>query len=354
MALSKTQEALLTRLREVGTSELAVPLDDDVCSYLLGVILSDLKLFDKFPEMPKKVAPFFGADPLTSLRLPKLAFTSLYERLLGLVADADAYFYCLGTLHKARLKYERILQAQPLPTVDQVGPRALLQYGTLSPGALAAFLFWRKWVFDIDNRAGQETGYLFEPIIASAIGGVPAPARKSPVKRKGKNSGRQVDCLRASDKRAYEIKLRVTIAASGQGRWKEELQFPEDARTSGYTPVLVVLDPTSNDKLRELEAAFKAQRGEAYIGAAAWKHLAEKAGATMATFLDIYVHAPLQALLEKAPEKLPDLLLQVTDGYIEVTIGGSEKLMIKRSPKPELASEEDEVPNDIENHLPTP
>ena len=354
MALSKTQEALLTKLREVSSSELAVTLDDEVCSYLLAVIVADLKLFEKFPELPKKVAPFFGMESLSSLRLPNLDFTSLYERLLGLVGDADAYFYCLGTLHKARLKYERILQAQPIPTVDQVGPRALLQYGTLSPAALAAFLFWRKWVFDIDNRAGQETGYLFEPVIASAIGGIPAPAKKSPIKRKGKNSGRQVDCLRASDKRAYEIKLRVTIAASGQGRWREELQFPEDVRTSGYTPVLIVLDPTSNDKLKELEGAFRAQKGEAYVGSAAWKHLAEKAGATMATFLEIYVHSPIQALLDKAPEKLPDLLLHVTDGYIEVTIGGSEKLTIKRSPKPELASDEDEIPNDIDDHLATP
>jgi hypothetical protein len=354
LALSKTQEALLTKLREVGSSDLAVTLDDEACSYLLAVIVGDLGLFEKFPEIPQKLPPFFGTDPLTSLRLPRLDFISLYERLLELVKDADAYFYCLGTLHKARLKYERILQAQPIPTVDQVGPRALLQYGTLSPAALATFLFWRKWVFDIDNRAGQETGYLFEPIIASAIGGVPAPAQKSPVRRKGGNSGRQVDCLRASDKRAYEIKLRVTIAASGQGRWKEELQFPEDARTSGYTPVLIVLDPTSNDKLKELDGAFKEQKGEVYIGPAAWKHLAERAGTTMATFLELYVHSPLQALLDKAPEKLPDLLLHVTEGCIEITIGGSEKLSIKRSPKSELASGEDEVPNDIENHIPTP
>jgi hypothetical protein len=353
LALSKTQEALLTKLKELGTSELAVTLDNEVCSYLLAIIVSDLGLFDKFPEIDRKIAAFFGTDALSSLRIARLDFNALYERLLGLVKEADAYFYCLGTLHKARLKYERILQAQPIPTVDQVGPRALLQFGALRPAALAAFLFWRKWIFDIDNRAGQETGYLFEPIIASAIGGVPAPARKSPVKRKGGTSGRQVDCLRASDKRAYEIKLRVTIAASGQGRWGEELQFPEDARTSGYTPVLIVLDPTSNDKLTELENAFKAQKGEVYIGPAAWKHLAEKAGATMATFLERYVHSPLQSLLDKAPEKLPDLLLHVTDGYIEITIGDSEKLAIKRSPKSELASGEDEVPNDIDNHTPT-
>lgn len=85
MALSKTQEALLTKLKEMGGSELAVTLDDEVCSYLLAVIVSDLGLFDKFPEIPRKIAPFFGSDVLSSLRIPELDFTALYERLLGLV-----------------------------------------------------------------------------------------------------------------------------------------------------------------------------------------------------------------------------------------------------------------------------
>ena len=35
-----------------------------------------------------------------------------------------------------------------------------------------------------------------------------------------------MDCL--CNDRAYEIKIRMTIAASGQGRWGEELEFPED------------------------------------------------------------------------------------------------------------------------------
>jgi hypothetical protein len=354
LALSKTQEAFLTKLQAVGNSELGVPLDDEVCCYLLAVIASDLGLADEFPEVPKRVPRFFGPGPLSSLRLAKLDFRSLFERLTSVSKDADAYFYCLGTLHKARLKYERILEAQPLPTVDQVGPRALLQYGTLSPRALAAFLFWRKWLFDIDNRAGQETGYLFEPIIAHSIGGVSASANKSPVKRGGKKSGRQVDCIRASDKRAYEIKLRVTTAASGQGRWREEVQFPKDARKSGYTPVLIVLDPTANEKLTELKGAFIAQKGEVYIGTDAWKHLDEKAGPTMAKFLDNYVRGPLQSLLKEAPERLPDLLLHLADDNIEITIGGREKLTIQRSPRSDLASGEDELPDDAGDHIPTP
>ena len=97
----------------------------------------------------------------------------------------------LAALHKARLKYARILKTQAVPTIDQVGPRGLLQYGGMNPKVLAGFLLWRKWVFDIDNRAGQETGSLFEPIIAEAVGGVPASAARSPVKRRNdRNKGR--------------------------------------------------------------------------------------------------------------------------------------------------------------------
>jgi hypothetical protein len=144
----------------------------------------------------------------------------------------------------------------------------------------------------------------------------------------------------------------VTIAASGQGRWAEEIQFPEDARSSGYTPVLVVLDPTPNPKLTELSREFKAHKGEVYIGNDAWAHLEEKAGATMARFLDHYVRLPLQSLLREVPEQLPDLLLQAASGSIMITVG-SEKLTINRAPKAALASEADELPPDADNQIPT-
>ena len=173
----------------------------------------------------KGLPRFFGSQPLESLRLSNQDFLALFERLVTLEPNADTYFSCLSTLHKSRLKYERILRTQPIPTIiDQVGPRGLLQYGSLGPKALTALLFWRKWMFDIDNSAAQETGYLFEPIIAAAIGGAPASARRSPVLRQGTGRGQQVDCLKGD--KAFEIKLRVTIAASGQGRWQEELDWP--------------------------------------------------------------------------------------------------------------------------------
>ncbi|MGH2517176.1 MAG: hypothetical protein ACRDHP_16120, partial [Ktedonobacterales bacterium] len=145
----------------------------------------------------------------------------------------------------------------------------------------------------IDNRAAQETGYLFEPILAAALGGVPYSAKKSPIKRTGQAAkGRQVDCIDGNT--AYEFKMRVTIAASGQGRFKEELDFAEDCHHSGYVPVLLVLDPTPSARLGELSAAYERYGGEALTGDDAWRHLEARAGVTMGRFIEKYVRGPLR------------------------------------------------------------
>lgn len=330
MQLTQAQRAIVARARAIGGGQQGVALDDETCAYLLATIAKDLGLLDRLPDLARRadeLPDFFATRPLHSLRLPGIDFIALFRQLLARDPNADTYFSCLATLHKSRLKYERILQTQPLPTIDQVGPRGLLQYGGLSPQALTGFLFWRKWLFDIDNRAGQETGYLFEPIIASAIGGVPAGTKRSPVYREGDLSKgqRQVDCIR--DNNAYEFKLRVTTAASGQGRWQEELDFPRDCRASGFTPVLIVLDPTRNEKLAALERAFLAQGGEVH-SADAWSYLNSLAGATMATFLERYVHEPIRNLLAAVPTDttpetmpMPELALTMIGSAITIRVG---------------------------------
>ena len=331
MALTQGQKTIVTRARSLGSGGQAVALNEQACAYLVAVIVRDLDLHAHFPEVPETLPEVFSPGPLSRLELAGVPFLEMFERLVRLDANADVYFACLAALHKARLKYERILETQAVPTIDQVGPRGLLQYGGMNPRMLAGFLLWRKWVFDIDNRAGQETGYLFEPIIAAAVGGVPASARKSPVKRRRDgNKGRQVDCLR--ENRAYEIKIRMTIAASGQGRWAEELDFPEDCRQSQYVPVLVVLDPTPSPKLDELRTAFLNAGGEVYVGPDAWAHLGELAGPTMARFLGRYVHEPLQALLAEEPTQLPDLQLAMDAERLTVRVG-EEEFSIGRAPQ---------------------
>jgi hypothetical protein len=355
VGLTPTQQSIIAKAQSVGGSKQGVALDDEVCAYLVGVIALDLGLRRKLKGILAGLPPFFGNPSLESLRLPGANFRALFEKLVQADPHAETYFACLAALHKGRLKYERILQTQPVPTVDQIGPRGLLQYGCVETRALTPFLLWRKWIYDIDNRAAQETGYVFEPIIAAAIGGVPVAAKKSPVKRRDNPAkGRQVDCIR--DRRAHEIKMRVTIAPSGQGRWKEELEFPADCKASGYVPVLVVLDPTPNEKLAELQARFLAETGEVYVGDEAWTYLHSLAGATMTAFLEKYVHAPLQAVLAEIPpeqEGLPDLLLKMDRDRFSASLPGGT-LEVRRSPQPEEASAPDELPADVDEELPGP
>ena len=295
-------------------------------------MVRDFGRIHRFPALAEDVPELFAGAPTEELQLhPGVPFTQLYADLLALEPNADTYLFCLGTLLRSRLKYERILQAQPLPGIDQVGPRGLLQYGTMKATALAALLFWRKWIFDVDNRAGQETGYLFEPIVSHAIGGVPFGARNSPIRRQGTGSGRQVDCVRTrqGERLAYEIKIRVTIAASGQGRWGEELSFPEDCRASGYKPILIVFDPTDNEKLRSLCRAFENVGGETFVGQQAWEHLEAEAGDPLDRFLEKYVRSPIQRLLEVAPDVLPSIKFSITDEQLRIEVA-QDTLVVTR------------------------
>ncbi|MCP4107684.1 MAG: hypothetical protein GY749_19420 [Desulfobacteraceae bacterium] len=321
MALTQAQKTLIEKAKATGGGELGTGLSDSACTYIIATIIRDLNLIEKFPELNDDFPDFFEQRDPGLLEISGLNFYHITEKLIEIVPDADTYFACLAALLKSRLKYTRILAYQPVPTLDQVGPRTLLQYGQMSTKALAGFLLWRKWLFDIDNRAGQETGYLFEPIIAHAIGGIPVSAGKSPVRRsKDKKKGRQVDCIR--NNLAYEIKIRVTVAASGQGRWREELDFPTDCKESGFKPVLIVLDPTPNPKLDELTHAFKNQEGEVYIGDTAWNHLEEVAGETMSIFLEKYVKSPISEVLRSAPEELPEIAFKMNNTAFSVTIEG--------------------------------
>ncbi len=178
-------------------------------------------------------------------------------------------------------------------------------------------LYWRKWLYDLDNRAAQETGYLFEPILASAIGGTSVSAKRSPVKRQSdRRKGRQVDCVK--QKLAYEFKLRVTIAASGQGR----------------------------GKLSDLVKAFHDVGGQTFVGDSAWRHLESEAGPVMSIFLERYVRQPLLALLNDTPDPLPPMTVRMTgDGSVEFEVG-SETLRVERS-LDLVETDPEDMPDDV-------
>jgi hypothetical protein len=150
---------------------------------------------------------------------------------------------------------------------------------------------------------------------------------------------------------AYELKLRVTIAASGQGRFAEELSFAEDCKASGVKPILVVLDPTENNKLTELQAAYRRVGGECYVGDDAWNHLEEEAGATMAAFIEKYVRRPIgevsafESMVGGDPKRrslvLLDLAAKLEGSQLSISIGTFERL-IERHEDPTLSTDNGE------------
>lgn len=238
--------------------------------------------------------------------------------------DFGLYIENLSALHRRRVKYKRILSSQPLPNMDQIGPRALLEYGGCDTTLLANWMVWRKWIYDIDNRSAQETGYLFEPLLASCLGGEPVGSRNSPVKRLNTDGqpttkGRQIDCLVPANNRTYELKLRVTIAASGQGRFGEELSFPRESQAAGFTPVLLVLDPTPSARLTELSNKFLECGGAFYHGEEAWDHMEEEAGNVVSVFIENYIKPAIQDIEEVEIPVLQSINLSWSEETIEIS-----------------------------------
>lgn len=367
--LDAEESKLLTKVMTLGTAtNLPVVMTPSELVKLIGVVYRDTgrtEQLDKvYPGTSAKIMPhhdYYSVPDdwfIEPIQLDEFEHVELMRLGAKQIPDFVTYLRCLSELHKRRRKYAMILSAQPMPTMVQVSPRALVEYGRLNTEALASWLTWRKFFYDLDNRSAQETGYLFEPVLAAAIGGEPKGARAKVVKRTDDHSkGRQVDCwkIRPDGKPlAYEFKLRVTIAASGQGRFGEELQFAEDCANSGAIPVLVVLDPTPNPRLRDLQAEFEAKGGHAYIGDAAWAHLEEEAGGIMATFIERYVRTPISEISSFEVEvdgdtdrkrlRLLDLEARMVEGDIIFKIGEHERLIARVEDA--TLSDDGSTPND--------
>ncbi|MEI6411882.1 MAG: restriction endonuclease, partial [Bacteroidota bacterium] len=298
MPVNSTVKNLFSKSRLLETGYPAITLNEAELYSVFLIICSDLKWDISKIGLTKPVKSLPNSN---YYQIPVEWFSShkktptiqelqeILSKGIDIDSDFGMYFLNLCSLHKRRLKFQKILYQQPKPTMDQVGPRGLLEYGICDNDLLNSWLIWRKWIFDVDNRSGQETGYLFEPILASCLGGEAVGSTNSPVKRldetgKPKATGRQIDCYIGAENLAYEFKIRVTIAASGQGRFSEELSFPKECKAAGITPVLIVLDPTPSNRLIELAQVFKKNKGLVYIGEQAWKHLEDKSGKIMSHF----------------------------------------------------------------------
>jgi 3D (Asp-Asp-Asp) domain-containing protein len=343
MPVNSTVKSIFSKARLLDSGYPTVVLSASELYSLFLIICSDLGWR---PSAIGLKTPYRSSRGKGYYDLPPAWFTShqdapeidrLQKALAeGMDVDGDfgMYFHNLCSLHKRRLKFQKILSHQPKPTMDQVGPRGLLEYGVCDDDLLNNWLIWRKWVFDIDNRAGQETGYLFEPVLASCLGGEAVGSSNSPVKRLDENgspksTGRQIDCYIGAENVAYEFKLRVTIAASGQGRFGEELSFPRECSAAGITPVLVVLDPTPSTRLNELASAFSEHGGSVYIGDEAWQHLEDKAGSIMSRFIDYYIKEPLSAINAFDTSSLQPLKLSWDESGIIIQ-SGRQQMWIDR------------------------
>ncbi|MEP0365717.1 MAG: hypothetical protein ABJN36_09545 [Cyclobacteriaceae bacterium] len=335
MAKTSTKE-LFSKCIILGTGTDKIVLDESQVFSLIHIAIQDIgwKSSDfNIPDLSNSIpSNNYFEIPLdwysTNNVLSKVELLEVLQSLVEFDSDFGLYFKNLCELHKRRIKYQNILSNQPKPTMEQIAPRGLLEYGLNNTELLSNWMIWRKWIFDIDNRSGQETGYLFEPILASSLGGTPISSSKSPVKRidlEGSETkgGRQIDCYVASENIAYEFKLRVTIAASGQGRFAEELSFPRECKAANIKPVLLVLDSTPSDRLTDLSNAFIKEGGETFIGEEAWNHMEEKAGEVISVFIEKYIKLPLLTIADGENDDISPINLTWTSKSITISDGKS-------------------------------
>lgn len=275
-------------------------LSDDYLRYLIYLTSRDLSI-SGLPDIGFEIVELYDMRYTGEYKLPGLPIKDLYNILFECNRNSHNYLVCLIELFRRRVKYERVLESQSFSAPGDLSARALLHFGRIDIEALAHFIIWRKFIFDIDNRAAQEVGYLFENLICRVLGGVSYPANSSPIRSSGNQQegalgGRQVDCL--VGKNVYEIKLRMSIAPSGKQRWQSEMAFPKDVCDSGYTPILIVVDPSSNEKYDQIIKAYKSNGGFVYAGKEFWEHIANIATPEMKLFSDKYLKGPIGDLLE--------------------------------------------------------
>ena len=89
MGLTQAQRAIVTRAQSLGSGGQAVAMSDEACAYLVGVIVRDLGLQARFPELPETLPEFFGSNPLSRLEVPDVPFPAMFERLVGVDANSD-------------------------------------------------------------------------------------------------------------------------------------------------------------------------------------------------------------------------------------------------------------------------
>lgn len=344
MALSRQQKVFYKTFAQHGSGNAMVEVEPKDIILLIHIAYLDIWseepewFLSSFSALAKE--NFYDITPEMVSSLPNKSIEEAVSYLQYSGANDTnnvIYLYLknLSELWRRRFKFYNILKSQPFPLTEQIGPRCLLEYGNCKDDLLFSWMSWRKLIYDIDNRSAQETGYLFEPILASCLGGESVSHRYSPVKRIDDNGnatsdGRQIDCYIEETQEAYELKLRVTIAASGQGRFNEEMRFPYEARKAGLTPILIVFDPTPSPLLDKLKTKYIEEGGHYAIGDAAWKMLTERAGNEMGKYILKYIKPPISKM-ECLWNDLPnELCLSAIDNKIIISDNEGNSYSIPR------------------------
>lgn len=349
MTVSRQQKAFYRTFSQHGAGNALVKVEPKDIVLLIHIAYIDVYqdradwFVTEYEEMAK--VNFYEISPKDIESLPDMS----EERAISLlkssgIANTENIIYLymrnLAELYRRRFKFYNILRTQPFPVTEQIGLRSLLEYGNCADELLFSWMRWRKLIYDIDNRSAQETGYLFEPIMASCLGGEPVSHRNSPVKRVAENGsptsdGRQIDCYIEDKKEAYELKLRVTIAASGQGRFSEEMSFPYEARMAGLKPILIVFDSTPSVLLEKLKNKYVSEGGSYAIGENAWKVLTDQAGTEMGNYILKYIK-PLIIKMEQEKTDIPnDIHLKATLDLLSIGDNKGNEYIISRRKEPE-------------------
>ncbi len=148
--LSSERSAQLTRLLTITkTANMRALMEPCELARVIALVAIDIdkgeQMAGEVPRLwPRLVPPdsYYAIDlPWFTASDPTITSFDVVDLLdAGVRLDEDfmTYLNCLCELHKRRRKYGLILQKQPLPTMVQVSPRALMEYGPdFPPEALA-------------------------------------------------------------------------------------------------------------------------------------------------------------------------------------------------------------------------
>ena len=142
LKLSAEESKLLTKVTTMGLgTALPVTMSNSELAKLIGIIYSDTGSLHRLDGDFGDLAPSITPPMANYYNIPYSWFQESLEldpeqhvRLIRLgikhIEDFTTYLHCLSELHKRRRKYSMILVAQPMPTMVQVSPRALMEFGT--------------------------------------------------------------------------------------------------------------------------------------------------------------------------------------------------------------------------------